>query len=441
MIAKNDIVARSDIGKIRVKNEDALNFFTKGSRQFFMVCDGMGGHPGGEIASQMAIEYLETYLQEHTAHSQPVELLEGALLHVNEQIRKFGQQHPRYLHLGTTCVMVLVENEQLYHAHVGDSRAYLVRKAELKALTKDHSYVQSLVDKGVISTEEADQHPRKNELLQSLGMQQILPDVAKISVNLQAGDRVLLCSDGLTNMLTEEEIRQALIAPLELKGIVNRLIDLANERGGVDNISVLLFQYQPDQSTLSMIQEDTQQMPSKEGISPKRTLLSVVSFLIFSAFIVLLYLQKQQAWEADLNKMQSYADSLKNVAYHYKEKAETLQQAQQGAIQSIRDHYFDSFDSDHYRLYGLLRDKNKEFNTAELSLRYNIFNTSAIKSSETLGERWFIVPVKGLHYVKEGETLTDIAEKYYTELADSSLVERFNPDVQPGKFIFIPFNK
>lgn len=227
----------TDVGRVRSNNQDSIGEFIQRepSLRLLVVADGMGGHRGGEVASQMAVEAVRAAFQ--GGGDSPPEVLRAALERANQQVNEASQRDRSLNGMGTTCVAMLFgRGGQAWVAHVGDSRAYRLRGGQLTQLTDDHSIVGELVRMGRISAEEARTHPQRNEILRAIGTQETVA-VDLEAVPVQPGDRFLLCSDGLYGMLTDAEIAEVLRGegPNDAARI---LVDRANERGGVDNISV-----------------------------------------------------------------------------------------------------------------------------------------------------------------------------------------------------------
>jgi protein phosphatase len=226
--------ARSDVGLLREGNEDSAY---AGAR-LLAVADGMGGHVGGEIASAAAIETLKP-LDVDVPANEIVGVLEQAVHRANETLHNIVEGDPSLQGMGTTLTAMLWNGRQLALVHIGDSRAYLLRNGELFQITHDHTLVQSLVDEGRISLDEAASHPQRSLLLRALdGRGEVDPDVSLREAQL--GDRYLLCSDGLCSVVTAETIHHALSAAAEPEQAVRQLIDLANRGGGPDNITCVV---------------------------------------------------------------------------------------------------------------------------------------------------------------------------------------------------------
>ncbi len=229
----------SDAGLVRRVNEDCLCI--EPGLGLFAVADGMGGHQAGEIASRMATAELVRFLKSHFSHrADPGKILVQGVQAANRMVYQLSCSHASYRGMGTTLTAVLVRKENLYLAHVGDSRIYLLRRGKMQQLTQDHSLVQELVRLGGLSEEQARHHPQRNVLTRALGIEPRV-EVDCGQVRLQEGDRVLLCTDGLTVHLSPEEIGMLVEQIPDLDRAVSVLVQTALERGGSDNITVILM--------------------------------------------------------------------------------------------------------------------------------------------------------------------------------------------------------
>lgn len=243
--------ARTDVGRKREHNEDS--FLVNEDLGLYVVCDGMGGHAGGETASRLAVQTLERELlsaklraDDPFATEAPLAdtPLAGALREAVEgacaAVYRTSRANPELSGMGTTCIALLLHGAQALVGHVGDSRAYLVRGGDVHQLSDDHSLVNEQVRAGLLTEDEAKHSRLKNIITRSVGFEEdVLVDV--LGIETQAGDRFLLCSDGLSNLMENEEIRDALLQN-ELDEVPGKLIQLANERGGDDNITVVALQ-------------------------------------------------------------------------------------------------------------------------------------------------------------------------------------------------------
>jgi protein phosphatase len=235
---KLSAAARSDVGRRRPANEDA--YALAPSLGLFLVADGMGGHVAGQVASQLAAKStVEALQQVHGRDATLTEKLRYCVACANRHIFETAQAKPELAGMGTTLVAVLAGRGRVALAHVGDSRAYLVRGGRIRQLTDDHSLVADLVRRREISPEAAHDHPHRHVLTRALGVRRrIDADLAELTP--AAGDVLALCSDGLTNHVGDAEIATAVANEEQLDDACARLVDLANGRGGEDNITIAL---------------------------------------------------------------------------------------------------------------------------------------------------------------------------------------------------------
>jgi PPM family protein phosphatase len=236
------VATQTHTGQVRTKNEDSL--LADQGIGLLMVADGMGGYTGGEIASALAIRTMHEFLLgsalENQAVWDPGELIREAGRRAHEAIRLRASEDARLTDMGTTLVLALCHGPRIHLAHAGDSRAYLIQNGVMRRVTRDHSLVDEMTACGEITPEEARRHPMRNVITRSLGSR----GRADLELQIEAwepGDRLVLCSDGLTNMLEDGEIQEAVLrAGPDVTQACETLIDMANRAGGKDNISVVL---------------------------------------------------------------------------------------------------------------------------------------------------------------------------------------------------------
>jgi len=237
-VLKSHIYGLTDPGQVRQSNEDAVRWDEAGG--WVLLADGMGGHLAGEVASRLAIETLAEHLagSHGEAPAAVPGMLDAAVAEANARIHRQARADVRCQNMGTTLVVGLFLDDTLIAAHVGDSRLYRYRDGMLQQLSHDHSLVQELVDEGMLSPAQAAESQYRNVITRALGLEeQVEVDVQQH--RLQAGDLYLFCSDGLSDMLGDEELAR-LLPGEELAPLAQRLVDEANARGGKDNISVIL---------------------------------------------------------------------------------------------------------------------------------------------------------------------------------------------------------
>lgn len=232
----------TDVGRRRQTNQDSAGVFVnQAGISLAVVADGMGGHQAGDVASQMLIDLLgENWQKNQLIDIDPVgEWLAEMIQKANDAIYQEGEAHPEKSGMGTTVVAAVLLNDQVLFANVGDSRLYVIKAGYIQQMTEDHSLVHELVKSGEISEEMAANHPRKNVLTRSVGT----PNKVEIDIDtftVAEKDVLLLCSDGLTNMVTDEQILTTIVAKPVLEEALHELVNIANDAGGADNITALL---------------------------------------------------------------------------------------------------------------------------------------------------------------------------------------------------------
>jgi serine/threonine protein phosphatase PrpC len=235
----------TDVGKLREHNEDYMAHFDTPLGYCILVCDGMGGHAAGEVASQNAVEAIRHFLQNGkiTLISTPTSL-RNAIEFANFKLRGLVDEKPELKGMGTTCILALIKDADLYVAHAGDSRLYLIRDKKIIQLSKDHSTVQKLIDRGILTEEEALRSEKKHEITKAIGIfEKVGPSVSETPIALLHNDKLLLCSDGLTAHVTNKVINEIINVNPDLQVAAMRLVEIANKGGGSDNITVQIIHY------------------------------------------------------------------------------------------------------------------------------------------------------------------------------------------------------
>ncbi|MTT32319.1 Stp1/IreP family PP2C-type Ser/Thr phosphatase [Terrilactibacillus sp. BCM23-1] len=235
-------IFNTDQGKVRGRNEDSGGIFLSDDQLLAVVADGMGGHQAGDVASQMTLDYFEKKWQEIShpfTKADGAKWLKGVVQEINQTIYEFAQEHPECKGMGTTVVAAICQNDAIFICYVGDSRIYIY-DGDLKQVTEDHTLVNELVKSGQLTKENAENHPNKHILLRALGTEpQVNSDALTIEWSKQA--QLLLCSDGLTNKLSDERLKDILSLDETLEMKSELMIKEANEAGGEDNITLVLI--------------------------------------------------------------------------------------------------------------------------------------------------------------------------------------------------------
>src|ERR1700759_875794 len=260
MLRAADTIWKTDTGRQRRDNED--NAFVRAP--LFVVADGMGGAQAGEVASQLAVEeFHETLPDEGSAE----ERLTNRIRAANRRIYDLSRTEHEHAGMGTTLTAAYLDDDHLAVAHVGDSRAYIFRDGELTRLTQDHSLVEELVRQGKLTEEQAPEHPQRSIITRALGIEGDV-EVDTWSYPMRAGDVVLLCSDGLTSMIGEDQIVRILAAEPSLDRAADDLIGAANDAGGRDNITVVLFRLEDTDPAHPGASEDGSHQATVVGMEP-----------------------------------------------------------------------------------------------------------------------------------------------------------------------------
>lgn len=233
----------TDIGRRREINQDYM--FTSETAvgnlpNLFLVADGMGGHKAGDYASRFTVEKIIEFIS-RSGEKEPVALMKEAVTDANTMLLHEANEDTLKSGMGTTIVAATIDGEKLYTANVGDSRLYVINHEEITQITRDHSLVAEMVRLGEMNKEEAKEHPDKNIITRAIG---VLPEVAVdfFETNLKSGDTVLMCSDGLTNMIEDEEIKRIVLGQRDIVEKAEKLVETANLNGGRDNITVVLVE-------------------------------------------------------------------------------------------------------------------------------------------------------------------------------------------------------
>ncbi|GAA0495266.1 protein-serine/threonine phosphatase PrpC [Salinibacillus aidingensis] len=240
----------TDTGHVRSHNEDSGGiYFNQQNQMLAIVADGMGGHSAGDVASSLATTELHNRWKNTESITSPDEAqtwLEDQIKDINQIILQYAIDHEECKGMGTTIVAAVCTDEFITIAHIGDSRCYLSNSNGFSQVTEDHSLVNELVRTGQLSPEDAEHHPRKNVLLKALGTEKDV-EIDTKTITWDSGNYLILCSDGLTNKVEDHELHQYIIEADSIEESMRSLIDLANERGGEDNISLAIVQNSPQE--------------------------------------------------------------------------------------------------------------------------------------------------------------------------------------------------
>jgi len=406
-----DFANLTDKGLQREQNEDFLAYFDTCNGHVFVLCDGIGGHNAGEYASQLAVETVGEFLNTNYIKN-PFDAIENAIKQANTKVFKKSNNNPDYYGMGTTIVLVLIRDNRIYYGHIGDSRIYHFSKNKLTQITKDHSYVQKLVDKGVISEKEAKDHPRKNEISKALGLDAFIePDVAPSALIPQNNDFILLCSDGLNNMLSDKKIESEIKKNNSIIDIAEQLINLSNKKGGSDNISVQLIKFfNLSTENIIEIKEKTKYSKFRNFFNYNKTLIFTISFFIATLLSLYFILHN--------NKTNKNIKNIKNIKLQ-KTKEKTIIYA-----------------------YKLQKDETYNSISEKFNLKVSVLKklNPNIKNIET-GKHLKII-IRDFYIVNSGDDLEIILRKFNVNSIDLMKANDFcNQQVNVGQELIIPCYK
>ena len=228
--------AVSHVGRIRANNQDS-GF---AGRTLFLVADGMGGHAGGDVASAIATRRIVEADADYASTTEAAAALEGALIAANRELAETVADHSELTGMGTTVSAIILQGDRVVISHIGDSRIYLLRSGELSQISTDHTFVQRLVDAGRITAEEAMVHPRRSVLMRVLGDVESWPEIDSMVLDTRAGDRWMLCSDGLSGVVSFDELHEIMSADAGAKQVADRLVKASLDGGAPDNVTVVV---------------------------------------------------------------------------------------------------------------------------------------------------------------------------------------------------------
>ena len=295
------IAGLTDVGRARTQNEDNLIEFDSPNGYVVAVCDGMGGENGGATASDLAVTIIKDILTNNT-FSTPQEAIVKACNAANQGILHRASARPELSGMGSTCVIAIIQNDLIYYGWIGDSRIYYYTPNQgLEQLSKDQSYVQTLVDNGEITPEEAECHPRKNEILNALGIEEMTPPViCQEPIPVNAGGTLMLCSDGLSGMVPNFTIERVLSQREKTPSQrCEQLINLANEAGGLDNITVQIIECSAPaavvESSTGFRREPATEQPKKSSNTKSLIGIAVISLLLVGviAYLVIEFMKDE----------------------------------------------------------------------------------------------------------------------------------------------------
>lgn len=232
---------KSDVGIVRELNEDYARYIENENFKVYVVADGMGGHNAGEVASKMATDKIISYIEENFTDKNKQVILKKAVLYANKEVYSFSHKEEEYTGMGTTLTSCIITDNFIQIANVGDSSCFGITSESIEKITKDHSLVQELLDLGTINEEQAAKHPQKNVITRAIGTKDWV-DIDIFNIELGRFKTLMLCSDGLSNEISKEDMLYIINREQNFDSACEKLVDIVKGRGGRDNITVMLFE-------------------------------------------------------------------------------------------------------------------------------------------------------------------------------------------------------
>ena len=398
-----DFVNRSDKGLERKKNEDYSAYFDTLNGHVFVVCDGMGGHAKGEIASETAVEAIGKFFN-LSYYKNPFTAVENAIIFANKKVYERSKTTPEFHNMGTTIVMVLIRDNRVFYGHVGDSRLYIYKKNNIRLLTRDHSYVNKLVDEKKITEKEALTHPLRNEITRALGLfPGVEPEVSNAAFIPKEGDILLLCTDGLSNMVQDENIEKILAGKESIDAKANKLLQSALDAGGIDNITFQLIRFY-NVSTVYEPQKLQKSVFTKKYLN--QLLLPAIIILTGLVF-AFLFITK--------NKSGNKPKTIQKISYTYKSHGVIIFPYKYNTEETL-EQIAEKFNID----TGYLKLLNPNIN--------NSLKGKHIK-----------IPIQNLHIIQANENLKDLCWQYNITMEELMQANDFcTMKIPVGKELIIP---
>lgn len=438
-----DIGEKTDKGRVRSKNEDKLGFFNTQNGQVVILCDGMGGHSAGAHASEIAVNSIREYF-ESNRYEDILKALEDSIKYANNQVFDEAKDNIEYLGMGTTCVLCVIQAEKVYYAHVGDSRLYICRNGAMKQLTKDHSFVQNLIENGEITEEEADSHPRKNELLRAVGVSEnVEVDVCDGPIEVQRGNVLLLCSDGLNNMVNKNTIEYVLGQDQKATAKAEKLVELAIIEGGYDNVSVQVIDF----NQVPIDENIHNPHHSKKFIS---TAQRVFPFLkkypkaIYGIYALILLLFAYAVFDMFFKNTKApvYQDNQEEIVTNDSSTVDTIGSEEKQERKTTAQEKAGSTNEAVYLTYTIRRGDAISL----LSHRFNIKPSRLMEVNNmdnaniNVGQQ-IKIPLKAIYTIKPGDNLYDVAQEYGVtrKLLRKANGLKNNADIYAGENLYVPF--
>ncbi len=468
----------TDKGKKRQKNEDFAGFYPIENGFLFLVCDGLGGHVGGEIASEIAARSIKEFFQQNNVSEPIPERIFQAIIHANNEISTYTDGHPEYAGMATTVSLCLIIENKLWYGHVGDCRIYHLSEGALVQLSKDDTFVQRLIDQDIISPEAARNHPRRNELTKSLGIssnEKLKPQISEEPLEIKNNEIILICSDGLNTMINDQTIEFYLKKMKSLERTGENLLKIALDEGGFDNITFALIRFVLDAETAADSAQNIYSQPQAEEIQgegtkyhPKKSFnkpvikllgkfsISMKTILwaalaVFFVFIMYDLFFKKIKLPVD-REIESYVDTVANQTNENTgANEENIIIADDAGNESQPDPKDEEYQEPAKNVVTNAKSIQYEVQKGEtmsgIAQRFNlsqkmIMRVNNLKDNQVNYGQKIIIPLRDLYKVKFGDNLYTIAKNHNTtrEILRRANKLKSDADIKAGQTLYIPFD-
>jgi len=442
-----EIGSLTDAGKVKEHNKDSLIDFKINNGHVFVVCDGIDGKEGGgAIASKIAINSIKQYFVNKN-YTDISKALTNAIIFANYEIYKQAQNHIKYYDMATSMVVVIFFKDKIYYAYIGNSRLYILRNNHLQKLTKDHTVVQNLIDKGEITEKEAKNHPDKNKPFNVLGIKKDVKfGICKQAIKIENEDLLLLCSDGLTNMMNDDEILEIINDKnSSVKHKALNLINKANDNGGNDNTTVQLIRFFDSSSQKHIELDENNKYSSKSYKKYIVGIIITIAVILGGYFIIDNFILNRDETEiTSMLKTNNKRFLTSNIANKTKETSDSIIKPTNTNKKIITKNN-NKTKSEPYKLKYTLQEGD---NFYRLSLRFNVTvnqleKINSIKAIHLQAHQKVIIPITAVHTIKNGETLSSISNKYNIDqkLILKANKLRNNKNLKIGTKLYIPLKQ
>lgn len=450
-----EVGSQTNHGLVKEHNEDEIAYFKTINGDIWVLCNGINGEQGGAaLAAKLASKSIGDYFQ-NKKYSNLLNALNNSILYANHQVFSHVEKNSHLLGMATTIVVVLVKDEKMYYAYAGNSRVYIRRKEKLQLLTKDHTAVQQLIDKGEITVEEAKTHPKKDEIYNLLGVKKDFKfSTCKNPISLLEDDIILIASDGLTNQVAENEINEVISDPdasIQHKSL--QLVEMANKAGGKDNTSLHLIRFFTGNEKLNKISNSMKNLPKTEKgnlkLIPYLIIGIVLAILIYFTYDLFFSTKSPELTSSNTIIEEKKPEKEMKDVLEYDSIDSDLMSSGENEVNNKSDQQNSTEDKIEASLTSgspvLLEYRiGPGENFYRLGIRFNVTikeleDINHTVSTKLQANQKVKIPLQAIHKVKKGEVLSSIAKNYEVSVEKIQRANKLdNESITEGQELYIP---